>query len=104
MLTTEQQVAFQYLALQKYLISLENKRLLAAKYDRPCHGIEETEKKILYYLWVFNSLDCFTSDELALFLSMCRRISGACGDCTVTVSEINAWLLTPKGISITDKI
>jgi hypothetical protein len=104
MLTTNEQVAFQYLALQKYLISLENKRLLAAKYDRPCDGIEDTEKKILFYLWVFNSLDCFTTDELTLFLSKCRRISGACGDCTVTASEISAWLLTPKGIAIIDKL
>jgi len=104
MLTTNQQVAFQYLALQKYLVSLENKRILAATYDTPCEGIEEIEKKILFHLWVFNSLDCFTADELTLFLSKCRRISGACGDCTVTTAEITAWLLTPKGIAIIDKL
>lgn len=104
MLTTNQLIASEYLALQKYLIELENRRLIAAKYDRPCEGIDETQKKILFFLWSFEQLDCFTSDELDLFLSKAARLARNCNTCSVDMSEITAWLLTEKGIKIISKL
>lgn len=104
MLTTEQLVASDYLALQKYLIQLENQRLTAAKYDTPCHGIDDPQKDILFFLWAFESLDCFTADELTLFLSKASRLARNCSTCSVDMSEITAWLLTEKGIEIISKL
>jgi hypothetical protein len=104
MLTTNQLVASDYLALQKYLIELENRRLTAAKYDRPCEGIDETQKKILFFLWAFENLDCFTTEELDLFLSKAARLARNCNTCSVNESEITAWLLTAKGIRIISKL
>jgi hypothetical protein len=104
MLTTQQLVASNYLALQKYLIALENKRLLAATCDTPCHGIEETEKKILFFLWAFESLDCFSDEELPKFLSKASSLAGNCSTCSVDMTEITAWLLTEKGLMIISKL
>jgi hypothetical protein len=102
MTTTEVGKAF--LGLRKYFCEIQNKRLTALQYDVACEGIEDLEQKLLYYMFVFESLDCFTADELKDVVSRAKRVSANCGSCSVSDAEIAAWLLTAEGIYITDKI
>jgi hypothetical protein len=55
-------------------------------------------------MFVFESLDCFTADELKDVVSRAKRVSANCGSCSVSDAEIAAWLLTAEGIYITGKI
>jgi len=102
MTTTEVGKAF--LGLRKYFCEIQNKRLTALQYDVACEGIEDLEQKLLYYMFVFESLDCFTEDELEVVVSRAKRVSANCGSCSVSDAEIAAWLLTAEGIYITGKI
>jgi|GEM_PF-2833817 hypothetical protein len=103
-MTTEEKVAQAFLGLRKYFCELETKRRNAMKYDIPCRYDTEVQKQILFHLFVYESLDCFTTDELKTLMSMSKRISRNCGTCSVSEQEIADWLLTDEGILITSKI
>lgn len=103
-MTTEEKVAQAFLALRKYFCELEIKRRNIMKYDIPCDTYTKAQQQISFYLFVYESLDCFSSEELEKLMSMSKRISRSCGSCSVSEQEIANWLSSLEGIRITSKI
>lgn len=85
-----------YLSVRKAIVANENKINNAKKYDKPCCKEESIQKKGLFLLWCLENVNCY-EDATDKFLSVCNRWSKNCGDCSVTQSEIEAFMLTEKG-------
>jgi hypothetical protein len=85
-----------YLAVRKALVATEQKIADAKAYDKPCCDLEKSQKKGLFLLWCLENIDCYedTTDKL---ISVANRWSRNCANCTVTQTEIDAFLLTEKG-------
>lgn len=103
-MTTAEKTANSFLGLREAFCQTEMKRRNAAAYDTPCESFENTEEEILFYLYVFKTLDCFTESQLETLFSRANRVSRNCGNCTVSAEQIAEWLLSEEGIAITSKL
>lgn len=103
-MTTQEKVAQAFLGLREAFCQTEMKRRNAAAYDTPCESFENTEEEILFHLFVYTFLDCFTSDQLNTLISRSNRLARNCANCSVSEQEIADWLASAEGILITSKL
>jgi len=91
-----------YLAVRNALVDAEQKISSAKKYDKPCCDLEKSQKKGLFLLWCLENIDCY-DDSVDKLLSVANRWSKNCANCSVSQEEIDAFLLTDKGIELAQK-
>jgi hypothetical protein len=92
-----------YLAVRKAIVSNEAEIQAAMKYDRPCCQKEWSQKKGLFLLWTLENIDCYNDTTTDKVISVANRWAKNCGNCSVTQAEIDAFLLTAKGIELKAK-
>lgn len=80
-----------YLAVRKAIVATENKINTAKKYDTPCCAMEIQQKKGLFILFCLENISCY-NEEMDKMLSVAKRFSKKCGDCSVTQAEIEAFM------------
>lgn len=86
-----------YLAVRKALVDTEAKISAAKKYDKPCCDLEKSQKKGLFLLWCLENINCYEDPDVDKAISVCNRWSKNCSTCSVTQSEIEAFMLTDFG-------
>ena len=91
-----------YLAVRNALVDAEQKISSAKKYDKPCCDLEKSQKKGLFLLWCLENIDCY-DESVDKLLSVANRWSKNCASCSVSQEEIDAFLLTDKGIELAQK-
>lgn len=91
-----------YLAVRNAIVDAEKKISSAKKYDKPCCDLEKSQKKGLFLLWCLENIDCY-DDSVDKLLSVTNRWSKNCASCSVSQEEIDAFLLTDKGIELAQK-
>jgi hypothetical protein len=89
-----------YLAVRKALVNTEEQISSSKKYDKPCCDLESSQKRGLFLLWCLENIECY-EENTDKFISVANRWSRNCGDCSVSQAEIEAFLLTEKGIELT---
>lgn len=80
-----------YLAVRKAIVAAENKINAAKKYDKPCCDMESQQSKGLFILWCLENISCYKED-MDKMLSVAKRYSRKCGDCSVTQTEIETFM------------
>ena len=91
-----------YLALRKAINANEEKIQAAAKYDKPCCSLEKNQQKGLFYLWAMGKVACY-GEDVDKFISVVNRWAQNCGDCSVSASEIDAFLDSEEGVALLTK-
>jgi len=92
-----------YLAVRKAIVATEAELQADMKYDRPCCKKEAEQKKGLFLLWCLENIDCYVEGTTDKVISVANRWARNCASCSVTQAEIDAFLLTPKGIELKAK-
>ena len=101
---TPTQAAKAVISTRKAIVTWENERLNALKYDKPCGTKEDEEHIGLFLLWCVSKLDHYTgTDQKELIISKLNRFGGN-SRYTVTDEEAELFLLTDFGLQITDDL
>ena len=88
-----------YLAVRKAIVANEKIISNAMKYDKPCCQKQSEQNKGLFILWCLENINCY-GDQIDKMISVANRWAKNCGDCSVSESEINAFLETDLGNSL----